>query len=353
MNAKWTCKIPALMAAGLFGLAGCGGSSGGEEMGTLSIGLTDGPVDYAENVYVEFTGLELKAAGGPATEYPIDPDACDMQGTAGTCTIDLKKLWGTKQRTLFSSDLLAGEYQWARLLVNAEQDTLDSYVTFSGENEIPPMECSLYIPSGAETGLKIVSGMTVTTNGRSEYMLDFDIRKSITAPPGLASPATECMQNYILKPAIRIVDKTKVGSITGTVDPNLLDGCRDEDIDGIVDHLDVYVFEAFDADGKAIEVTADDYDGEGDPITSAMVKWNGTDYTYEVGYLLEGDYKLGLTCTPDVDEMPNEDPVSPDNFNCPVQDQDPTECEETEPPFVFITEQDATVVVDMLNEYNF
>jgi hypothetical protein len=25
MNAKWTCKIMALMAAGLFGLAGCGG----------------------------------------------------------------------------------------------------------------------------------------------------------------------------------------------------------------------------------------------------------------------------------------------------------------------------------------
>ena len=142
MYAKWTCKISALIAAGLFGLAGCGGSSGDEATGTLNIGLTDGPVDNAAAIYIQFTGLELKSAGGPAEIYPVDPDSCDMADTAGNCVIDLMKLQGTEYRTLFAKDLPAGDYQWVRLLVNAEQNVNDSYVTLENENK-SLMDCPL------------------------------------------------------------------------------------------------------------------------------------------------------------------------------------------------------------------
>ena len=326
MIRKRTIRIFTLIATGLVGLAGCGGS-GGESTGTLNIGLTDGPVDDAVEVVIQFTGVEVKPAGGPSEMYGLSPDACDDFATDEYCSIDLLNLQGIKSTTLLEEVVPAGEYQWVRLLVNAERTVRDSYVTLEDGQQ-----CSLWIPSGAETGLKIVSGMTVTANGVSNYMLDFDARKSVTAPPGLPSPADLCAQDYLLKPAVRIVDETEAGSIAGTVNPDLLadDSCRD------VDNLNVYVFENFDSLARA-----DDYDGDGDPITSAMVEWNGTDYAYEVGYLLAGGYKLGLTCTADVDDM------IADNF-CPE-----STCEETTPPFGFIAEINVTVAIDAIPDGNF
>ena len=359
MSFKRICKVLAVIASGTFGLAGCGGSSGGEATGTLKIGLTDGPVDNAVAVFIQFTGLELKPAGGPPEIHELDASSCDDFDTAGNCTIDLLQLQGTESRTLFAKNLPAGEYQWVRLLVNAEQNVNDSYVTLLDDME-NTMDCPLWIPSGGETGLKIVSGVTVTANGVSSYMLDFDARTSITAPPGLPSPSIECLQNYVLKPAIRIVDETEVGSIAGTVDPSVLttlnaqgeevfvDGCRDEEPDGIVDFLDVYVLESI--NGSA---AVDDYDGVDDPITSAIAKWNAATslYEYEVGYLLEGEYRLGLTCTADKDVMPGQDGMVADNFGCDLTD--PTTCVATDPPFGFVGELDVSVVADTLNDGNF
>ena len=61
----------------------------------------------------------------------------------------------------------------------------------------------LLVPSGAETGLKLVSGFTVPSSGVVDYTVDFDLRKAITCPPGQA-PAC------ILKPAERLVADTSV-----------------------------------------------------------------------------------------------------------------------------------------------
>ena len=68
----------------------------------------------------------------------------------------------------------------------------------------------------------------------------------------------------------------------------------------------------------------------------------GETYEYEVGYLLEGDYVLGLTCTPDVDVMPDQDGMVVDNFDCDFTQAD---CEETDPAFDFIGELDDVSVV--------
>ena len=89
MNTKSTCKVLALTAAGLFVLVGCGGSNGGEETGALNISLTDGPVHDAEAVVIEFTGLELKPAGGPPEFFELNSESCDEYDTSGNCSIDL------------------------------------------------------------------------------------------------------------------------------------------------------------------------------------------------------------------------------------------------------------------------
>ncbi len=311
-------------AAGLLGLAGCGGSGGGEATGNLTLGLTDGPVENASEVVVEFIGVVLKPKdGAPLDPIPLD---CDDDETTEeeSCKIDLLTLTGDNRKVVVSEELPAGEYEWLRLIVNAERNVMDSYIV-TDEGQM----CSLYIPSNR--GLQLVSGVIVTANGVSDYTLDFDVRKSITNPPGLANPSTDaemaaaCADNYVLKPAIRLVDSTTVGTIAGTVDEALLDQtdgdgnpvCDFDDALGVWENVAVYAWE--DPDGT---VEADDLDGSDDPVASATVALNdaGTAYEYEIGFLLAPEtYRLALTCT--TDEETSEDGVLIDDFD-PASQED-------------------------------
>lgn len=331
----------AAIATALLSLAACGGSSSSSSTtGQLTLGLTDGPVEKAENVYVAFTGIEVKPADGPPMDPIVfDEGSCDdFDPMTGTCTIDLLQLTGDTRAVILSEELEAGDYQWIRLLVNAERNVIDSYIILK---ENGPM-CSLYIPSGGNNGLKLVSGITVTANGVSDYTLDFDVRKSITQPPGLAGAAMDeaemCAENYLMKPTIRIVDTTEVGTIQGTVSATLLEdsGCTRDETTMEYENVAVYVFEDFDADVPAVADDLDDDDTYPDPVTSANVVFdsdpNVDGYVYEAGFLASpADYLLALTCTAGDEDQPNEDDFDPDLLE--AQD------------FGFIAEQTVTTVV--------
>jgi len=322
-------------------LNGCGGGGDSATAGQLTLGLTDGPVENATRVVIAFTGIELKPAGGPALPpVEMNAESCDTyDGSTGTCSIDLLTLTGTDRRVLFSENLDAGDYQWVRLLVNAERNSMDSYIELDDGSM-----CSLWIPSGNETGLKIVSGITVTANGTSDYTLDFDARKSVTNPPGLATASSTdmCNENYVLKPAIRIVDSTEVGSIAGTVDESLLvadESCALDAL-GLYENVAVYVFENF--DGMAESDDVDDDATNPDPITTASVIWDDgltvPAYVYEAGFLrAPNDYLVALTCTSDLDDNNLDDfPIS-----------------ESDPAFSFVAEQTIPVEVGQAADGSF
>ncbi|MDX1482279.1 MAG: DUF4382 domain-containing protein [Woeseiaceae bacterium] len=321
----------AIAASTALGLGGCGGSGdGGAATGNLTIGLTDGPVEYAYSVVVEFTGIEIKPVGGPPEVY----NECDgdPSTTNDVCTIDLLQYQGEERTIYFSDEVAAGDYEWIRLLVNAQPNTIDSYITFEEGGEM----CSLFIPSGAQTGLKVQSPFTVTANGVTDYTLDFDVRKSITNPPGLAgepSRAATCTDEYLMKPVIRIVDTTETGAISGVIDESLLQtevmnaaeemvpACEQDEATMEYINAAVYVFWE---DGAA-PPAADDIDigangadlGGLDPIATASVKYDSElpGYVYEVGYLLADEtYRVALTCDADADMRDSDefDPEDPD-----------------------------------------
>ena len=326
-----------LLAAGLLTLTGCGGGGGGggseSTTGQLTLGLTDAPLESAQSVIVAFTGLELKPVEGPPLDpITFDENSCDDYdlGT-GTCYIDLLELTGDTRKVVFSGDIPAGEYEWVRLMVEAERNITDSYIELDNGNM-----CPIWIPSGDQTGLKIVSGITVTANGVSDYTLDFDVRSSITAPSGIPFLSDEaCNQSYLMKPAIRIVDTTETVTLAGEVPEELLEGdasCVRDEVNGLFEGAAVYVFENSDA-----AAVADDIDTEQDnanPITTANVEYDevSSTYNFEVGYLLAPeDYLLALTCTAVVD-LPDSDEF------------DPTLQAEQE--FSFIAEREVSTVVD-------
>ena len=268
-----THALLAFAAAGAIGLSGC---FSGDDHGSFSLSVTDAPVDDATAVVVEFTGVSIKPADGQAEVFNFDEPR----------SIDLLALQGNDSQALLEDELVpAGNYEWIRLHVNAVNGEFDSYIEFEDGGQH-----SLYVPSGAQTGLKLVSGFVVPANGSADFTIDFDLRKSITNPQ---SPTVD----YILKPALRLVNNVDVGSIAGTVSA---DWAADADCAPAV-----YVYEGHDADTGS-------EGSENAPVTSALVALNDEsgEFEYTVGFLLEGDYTAAFTCEADQDDPEEASPIS-------------------------------------------
>lgn len=270
----------------ILAVSSCGGSGGGGSSGagtgTMSLQITDGPVDTADNVFIQFHGLELQSADGKRTTLYYCQDPIDSTKTivsADACTtppkskqLDLLTLNGGLADTLLDSFTLpSGHYSWMRLMVDTA-DPLDSYIVVLST----PYE--LIIPSGAETGMKVNRGFDVPAGGSADFTIDFDLRKSVHLANG----------NYMLRPTLRMVDNVMVGSISGTVDASLVPGgCTPA----------VYVFE-----GSG--VTPDDIDGIApDPVATASVKLdNMSVYRYQAAFLEAGSYTIAFTCDAAADD---------------------------------------------------
>src|SRR5215469_8122637 len=169
----------------------------------MSLSVGDAPVDGAEKVVVEFTGVQLiPDSGNPVTITLPAPK-----------TIDLLNDSGTASAQLFSQPIPAGSYGQIRLMVVADGNPSNSYIVLSDGTMH-----GLQVPSGSETGLKLVSGFTVPESGVVDYTIDFDLRQAITCPPG-QGPAC------ILKPVERLVANTTVSNIQGQIMSPLPSGC--------------------------------------------------------------------------------------------------------------------------------
>jgi hypothetical protein len=234
---------------------------------------------------VQFSGVELKPKGGAAFSIdfatPKSLDLLDLQGTNRAVILD-------------GEDVPAGQYEWLRLKVNADPDVGgDSWLRREASGEM----CELGIPSGAETGLKLVRGFTVGVGTTTDFTVDFDLRKSVVAPPGQTAATEACAgQAYVLKPALRIVDNLQVGAITGSVDAGLVaTSCAspsDPPYPGRV-----YLFGPRSVDAI---VSPDDDDGVesdangADAITSAIV--DKDTFAYTIGFVPVGNYVVAYTC---------------------------------------------------------
>jgi hypothetical protein len=295
-----------LLSLAALALAACGGGGGGgsgSNTGTLKLGISDAPVDAADAVVVQFTGVELKPLNGAA--FSVD--------FASPKSLDLIALQGTHRAMLLDGEKVpAGDYEWMRLKVNADPNVAgDSYVTVDGA------QCEMRIPSGAETGLKLIRGFTVGVGTITDFTIDFNLRKSIVRPPGQHTVVEACGgQAYLLKPVLRIVDNLQVGAISGTIDPTLVSQkCGTDATLSKVAPGNVYLFGPY----TGTPPVPDDVDGDlagnmdgPDPIASAMVTSGASGNVYTIGFVPAGQYVLAYTCDPDqpdVDEVLNFTPT--------------------------------------------
>jgi hypothetical protein len=258
--------------AGVFFLAlsGCNGNSS-DSNATMNLSVTDTPVDGAQSVIVAFTGVEL-----------MGPDGQQDHAFASEKSIDLLQQQGSNSAMLLSGlTIPAGDYQWIRLDVDAS----NSYIITSTGAQYP-----LNIPSSSQTGLKLVSGFTVAQGDTADFVIDFNLRQSITLSNSGGTPT------YMLKPALRLMNMQQVGSISGSVSSTL-------NIGGILItdtncSPAVYVYPGTVTLLDGFDVTVS---GGAAPITSANVSLNSTtgSYDYMLGFLAPGTYTLAVTCAAD------------------------------------------------------
>lgn len=294
-----------LLLGGALALAACGGG-GGSASGSLTVGITDAKVDQAEQVNVVFTAITLKPQSGEPITFECDEPAGEPDfdcGGLGYREIDLLALGGDKSETVLDAvELAAGRYNWIRLEVNAgtpgSPAATDSTIPESTiVLELDPFGSEpLLIPSGQQSGLKLVSGFEVPNGGSASFTIDFDLRKAVTLTNAGGT------ERYLLRPALRLVDNTEAGHLVGEITNEFVQTtCLDLDSDGNGDAtggLAVYLYEGADA------TTGDLGDPDHEPLTTDEAEMDPADgnFDYRIGFLEAGVYRAAVTCQSDSDD---------------------------------------------------
>lgn len=268
---------PLTVAIAAVSLTGCFSSSS-DGTGSLSLDVTDAPVDSLEEVNIAFTSITLNPRDGSRIQIELDEEQLEEQ------PINMLELQRGNAASLISDEEVpAGEYAWVRF--DVDEDRM-SVLTDEGHEE------DLTVNSAR--GLQLSSGFTVPQGGSADFTVDFDLRAAITNPQSDGS-------GYFLKPSLRIIDNTEVGAIAGAVDGSFIasDAACGEDNQASAGA--VYVYEGHD-------VEPFDYSDERSPLMSAAVDYDEDDgeYSYRAAFLTDGEYTIAYTCDSDDPEEEEE-----------------------------------------------
>jgi hypothetical protein len=192
---KFTGFLLALFAVTLF-FSCSNDDSPSDQNARLKISMTDAPGDY-EAVFVNVTDVKIKSDA-----------AADEEGWVSLAGVqagryDLLSLTGGITQLLANAEVAPGKLGQIRLLLGS-----DNAIVLKGTTE----EITLSTPSAQQSGLKLQVNQELEAGMEYEYLLDFDVDKSIVK-------AGESGQ-YILKPVIRLAAKEGSGTIKGEVQPS-------------------------------------------------------------------------------------------------------------------------------------
>lgn len=281
-----------VVLAGLMALplwAGCGGGSAGSS--TMNLSIADGPVESASNVVIQFTGVELQPSGGGSSI---------TFNFSAPKPLDLLTLQNGNAATLLSgASVPAGNYDWIRLLLSVGSNgaVANSYIEINGA------QYPVIVPSGEQTGLKLVQGFTMTANQVANFTIDFVLEQAITAPPGQMVGG---VQAYLLRPALRLIDNVQAGGISGTVALSTLQGhtpsCLDSSGNPTTAH--VYIFAGAGATLTDVQVdptTGMPPAGHVNPVVTPPITYSSAmqQYVYAQPFVLAGTYTLAVACGTD------------------------------------------------------
>jgi hypothetical protein len=201
-------KLWALIASSLFivMLAACGGGgeSSSSSTGTLSLGLSDATTAEYNAVYVTIEEVQVHMDEGGSWQRVASPNK----------TYNLLELVNGVREQLGITEIETAHYTQMRLIIGkSPDDTINllseshPYANYIIDNADTYYE--LKIPSGYQTGIKIVHGFDITENQTTELILDFDACRSVVQAGNSGK--------WLLKPTIKIASLEDFSIINGTV----------------------------------------------------------------------------------------------------------------------------------------
>jgi hypothetical protein len=184
-----------------------------EAKGRIAIMITDAPfpADLVEHVYVTVKSVSLRneegkcgESGEEESEYPCESGYLLLLDEP--VVVDLLVLRNGLTDLLVDASIPVGKYDMISLQVEDARIVIE-----------PGVEYDLKVLGGSASGIKLKfkDPVEVTEDGLTEILVDFDLSKSFTVQGNPKNKAG--IKGFIFKPAIRVVDLSKSGSISGKV----------------------------------------------------------------------------------------------------------------------------------------
>ncbi len=218
---KLTTGFPFIMALCFLFLSACGGSSSSSPgTGTLSLSLTDASTDLYNAVYITIKNVEVHLGGNenrPGNWQTVElPTDLDTGLPKDRLTVNLLELVNGVREDLGIAELEAEHYTQMRLIIDCEPDDTTNilsqnhpFANYVIDQSNPPNVRELKIPSGFQTGVKIVGGFDINTDQTTELILDFDACRSVVHAGN--------SRNWLLKPTIKMALLEDFSIINGIV----------------------------------------------------------------------------------------------------------------------------------------
>lgn len=200
---KYSIRVLFLILSALV-LAGCGGGGAGSGgSGTINVSMTDSASDDYKAVYVTVREIQVHRNGADWR----------VVSTPGK-TYNLLELVNGVRETLAITSLEAGHYTQLRLLLgNVPDDGINllsrrhPYANYFIDKDDSVIQ--LKVPSGFQTGIKIVKGFDIQSSRTTELILDFNVTKSIIQAGSSGQ--------WLLNPTIKMLAVRECSSVSGTI----------------------------------------------------------------------------------------------------------------------------------------
>jgi len=228
--------------------AACGGGgSGSSGTGTLSLSLSDATTDQYNAVYVTIEEVQVHKDEGRNWQVVASPNK----------TFNLLELVNGVREELGVTELETGHYTQMRLIIGETRDNGINLLSEShpyGSYIIDRSDTyhELKIPSGLQTGVKIVHGFDINENQTTELILDFDASRSIVRAGNSGQ--------WLLKPTVKVLDTGACSIISGTV-TTAID--TDELLEGVLVSAQIYNSDADDPKDEVVVEASTITDEEG------------------------------------------------------------------------------------------
>lgn len=190
---KFTGFLVALLAVTV--LFSCSSDdSNGSDSARVKVRMTDAPGDY-KAVFVNVIDVMVKS------DVSVSEEGWVSLSGVKTGVYDLLTLTGGVTQLLADAEVEAGFLSQIRLVLGG-----DNYLILNDDSRQ-----ELSTPSAQQSGLKIKVDQELEAGEEYEFLLDFDVDKSIVSAGNSGG--------FILKPVIRATATAETGTIVGAVHP--------------------------------------------------------------------------------------------------------------------------------------